>query len=301
MGAANPNIYKACDWFRTFESTAADSHYHACQHGAIRHPNGTCTRTIERETKFQTFRSMLKNREILFPVYLKHIVNMYEFEPKSKWLENSTNDSDSTLVSESDSDFDPNEPESDDDIESCLDREVSVPSSSLANNGFVSTPVLTDETSTCQHNIEHTTPILSDIDDNNNSMSITAIFDQVPAVTSFGRWIEETYGNSPITSNVDENNNQTLTLTVTQNETSIKTPEVLPRPNNIRKRNLNEEPIIKKYIEVERDEMGKQLVDVEGKIVCIMCGRKYKQTGINKHRRACMKYHQDKNILFEEN
>ena len=47
--------------------------------------------------------------------------------------------------------------------------------------------------------------------------------------------------------------------------------------------------------------MGKQLVDVEGKIVCIMCGRKYKQTGINKHRRACMKYHQDKNILFEEN
>jgi hypothetical protein len=54
MGAVNPNIYKACDWFRTFESTAADSHYSACQHGAIRHPNGTCTRTIERETKFQT-------------------------------------------------------------------------------------------------------------------------------------------------------------------------------------------------------------------------------------------------------
>ena len=161
--------------------------------------------------------------------------------------------------------------------------------------------VLINETSPCQHNIEHTTPILSDIDDNNNSMSITAIFDQVPAVTSFDRWIEETYGNSPITSNVDENNNQTLTLTVTQNETSIKTPEVIPRPNNIRKRHLNEEPIIKKYIEVERDEMGKQLVDVEGKIVCIMCGRKYKQTGINKHRRACMKYHQDKNILFEEN
>jgi hypothetical protein len=51
------------------------------------------------------------------------------------------------LVSESDSDFDPNEPESDEDIESCLDREVSVHSSSLANNGFVSTPVLTNETS----------------------------------------------------------------------------------------------------------------------------------------------------------
>jgi hypothetical protein len=77
-------------------------------------------------------------------------------------------------------------------------------------------------------------------------MSITAIFDQVPAVTSFDRWIEETYGNSPITSNVDENNNQTLTLTVTQNETSIPTPEVLPRPDNIRKRKMNEEPIIKK-------------------------------------------------------
>ena len=86
MGAANPNIYKACDWFRTFESTAADSHYHACQHGAIRHPNGTCTRTIERETKFQTFRSMLKKREILFPVYLKHIMNMYEFLPNLSGL-----------------------------------------------------------------------------------------------------------------------------------------------------------------------------------------------------------------------
>jgi len=61
-----------------------------------------------------------------------------------------------------------------------------------------------------------------------------------------------------------------------------------------------DEPTIKKYLEVEKDVMGRQLVDVEGKIVCILCGRKYKQTGINKHRRACMKYHQDKNILFDE-
>ncbi len=88
-------------------------------------------------------------------------------------------------------------------------------SSLLANKGFVLTPVLINETSPCQHNIEHTTPILSDIDDNNNSMSTTAIFDQVPAMTSFDRWIEETYGNTPITSNVDENNNQTI---VTQSE-----------------------------------------------------------------------------------
>jgi hypothetical protein len=50
---------------------------------SVCHPNGTCTRTIECETKFQTFRLMLKDREILLPVYLKHIVNMYEFEPKS--------------------------------------------------------------------------------------------------------------------------------------------------------------------------------------------------------------------------
>ena len=78
-------------------------------------------------------------------------------------------------------------------------------SSLLANKGFVLTPVLINET----------TPILSDIDDNNNSMSTTAIFDQVPAMTSFDRWIEETYGNTPITSNVDENNNQTI---VTQSE-----------------------------------------------------------------------------------
>ncbi len=55
---------------------------------------------------------------------VKHIMNMYEFVPKSKWLENSINGSDSILVSESDSDFDPNEPESDEDIKSCLDREV---------------------------------------------------------------------------------------------------------------------------------------------------------------------------------
>jgi len=98
--------------------------------------------------------------------------------------------------------------------------------------------VLINETSPCQHNIEHKTPILSDIDDNNNSMSITAIFDQVPAMTSFDRWIEETYGNTPITSNVDENNNQTLTLTVTQNETSIKTPVVLKAVVSIKKQEL---------------------------------------------------------------
>ncbi len=44
--------------------------------------------------------------------------------------------------------------------------------------------------------------------------------------------------------------------------------------NNVRKRKLNDEPTVKKYFEVEKDEMGRQLVDVEGKIVCIMCGRK---------------------------
>jgi len=128
-------------------------------------------------------------------------------------------------------------------------------------------------------------------------MSITAIFDHVPAMTSFDRWIEETYGKTPIISNVDENNNQTI---VTQNETSNKTSVALPVTNNVRKRKLNDEPTIKKCLEVEKVSMGRQLVDVEGKIVCIMCGRKYKQTGINKHRRACMKYHQDKNILFDE-
>ena len=58
-----------------------------------------------------------------------------------------------------------------------------------------------NETSPCQHNIEHTTPILSDFDNNNNSMSITAIFDHVPAMTSLDRWTEETYGNTPIISN----------------------------------------------------------------------------------------------------
>ena len=86
-------------------------------------------------------------------------------------------------------------------------------------------------------------------------MSITAIFDQVPAMTSFDRWIEENYGNNPITSNVDENNNQTI---VNQNETSNK---------NVRKRKLNDEPTIKKYFEVDRDEKGRQLADAEGKII----------------------------------
>jgi len=51
---------------------------------------------------------------------------------------------------------------------------------------------------------------------------------------------------------------------------------------------LNDEPTIKKYFEWGRDEMGRQLADVEGKIVCIMCGRKYKETGINGQRRACI-------------
>ncbi len=36
---------------------------------------------------------------------------------------------------------------------------------------------------------------------NNNSMSITAIFDHVPAMTSLDRWTEKTYGNTPIISN----------------------------------------------------------------------------------------------------
>ncbi len=40
-----------------------------------------------------------------------------------------------------------------------------------------------NKTSPCQHNIDYTTPILLDFDDNNNSMSITAIFDHVPAMT----------------------------------------------------------------------------------------------------------------------
>ncbi len=84
-------------------------------------------------------------------------------------------------------------------------------------------------------------------------MSITAFFDHVPAMTSFDRWIEETYGNTPIISNVDENNNQTI---VTQNETSNKTPVALPVTNNVRKRKLNDEPTIEKYLELEKDVMG---------------------------------------------
>ena len=67
-------------------------------------------------------------------------------------------------------------------------------------------------------------------------------------------------------------NNQTV---VTQNETSSKTPVALHVTNNVRKRKLNDQPAIKKYFEVDRD-----------KIVCIMCGRKYKETGINRHRQA---------------
>jgi hypothetical protein len=66
-------------------------------------------------------------------------------------------------------------------------------------------------------------------------------------------------------------NNQTV---VTQNETSSKTPVALPVTNIVRKRKLNDEPAIKKYFEVDRD-----------KIVC-MCGCKYKETGINRHRRV---------------
>jgi len=49
-------------------------------------------------------------------------VNIEELQKIKESKINSTNSSDSTLVSESDSDFDPNEPESDEDIESCLDR-----------------------------------------------------------------------------------------------------------------------------------------------------------------------------------
>ena len=42
------------------------------------------------------------------------------------------------------------------------------------------------------------------------------------AMTSFDRRIEETYGKTPVTSNADENNNQTV---VTQSETSNKTTD----------------------------------------------------------------------------
>jgi len=57
-------------------------------------------------------------------------------------------------------------------------------------------------------------------------------------------------------------------------KTRNKTPVAIPVTNNVRKRKLNDETTVKKYFEVEKDEMGRQLVDVEGKIVCIMCGRK---------------------------
>ncbi len=47
------------------------------------------------------------------------------------------------------------------------------------------------------------------------------------------------------------------------------------------------------------DEMGKQIVDSNGRIKCKMCGKRYFESGINAHSVSCLKKMSNRNIYFE--
>jgi len=48
-------------------------------------------------------------------------------------------------------------------------------------------------------------------------------------------------------------------------------------------RPLDDDRTIRPFFEVKRDEMGKQIVDSDGRIKCRMCGRRYFDRGIKAH------------------
>ena len=65
----------------------------------------------------------------------------------------------------------------------------------------------------------------------------------------------------------------------------------VPTQNN-RKRPLKDDRIIRTFFEVNRDEMGKQILDSDGRIKCTMCGKRYFERGIQVHFVSCLKNEQ---------
>ena len=70
-------------------------------------------------------------------------------------------------------------------------------------------------------------------------------------------------------------------------------------PLNPRKRQHGDDRTVRQFYEVDRDVNGNQLVDPDGKVVCKMCGGKYKEKGIKTHSNACKRKHENRNIYFE--
>ncbi len=58
---------------------AFDGYVNLCCEDARRQPSGSKYANQEREIKFNTYRSQLKNHEIRFEVYHRFILNLYEF------------------------------------------------------------------------------------------------------------------------------------------------------------------------------------------------------------------------------
>ena len=328
VGAAKPDIKKTCYHFRTFESTAFDGYVNSCCEDARRQPSGSKYANQEREIKFNTYRSQLKNQEIRFEVYYRYILNLYEFEPKAKWLkENSSLDSSND--SSDDSDFDPNKPESDSSDESEFESEMTTdlnlakpvdlnnisqyhpdyqPSPySEHNNAMIQTQLTpnfnNDYNNYYSYNYnsyysnENITPTMPS--------DITPQYTTLEPVNSGSFWSNSLLSERSelpiivqITATCSSNAPQSQPLRV-NNFDGFEEPIQNTWPLNPRKRQHGDDRTVRQFYEVDRDVNGNQLVDPDGKVVCKMCGGKYKEKGIKTHSNACKRKHENRNIYFE--
>ena len=101
-GASDPNIDKASDLLRQYESTARDKYVNAKKVNAKAPVQKDEDRA--RNIKFKTARNFYKEGKLSFKNYYESILSIHEFAPKKKYVEELEDTDDSDAISDNSDD-----------------------------------------------------------------------------------------------------------------------------------------------------------------------------------------------------